>query len=64
MKKNTKVAFSLLLIVCMLISGMPIVTPAIAVGTDNQASESITGTLPVEAVATDTVVLSDDAIIV
>lgn len=64
MKNHTRVAFSLLLVVCMLISGMPIVTPAGAVGTDNHASEAITETLPVEAAATDTAVLNDDAIIV
>ena len=64
MKKHTKVAFSLLLVVCMLISGMPIATPAIAVGTDNQASELITETLPGEAVAADTAVLNEDAVIV
>ena len=64
MNKHTKVTFSLLLVICMLISGIPIATPAIAVGTDKQASEPITETLPVEAVATDTAVLREDAIIV
>ena len=48
MKNHTRVAFSLLLVVCMLISGTPIATPAVAVGTDNHASEAVTETLPIE----------------
>ena len=64
MKKHTNVASSLLLVVCMLISGMPIATPVVAVSADNQASEPINETLPGEAVAADTAVLYEDAVIV
>lgn len=64
MKKRTKVVLSLLLVMCMLISGAPIATPVVAVATDNLTSKATTETLPSEAVSAGEIAINDDASIV
>ena len=59
MKKHTKVMLSLL-VICMLISAMPGVTPVVAAEADDLVSDAVVENSSGEAVETDDISLSDD----
>lgn len=64
MKKHTRIALSLILVMCMLLSGVPIASPIVAIATDNLTSEATTETLPSETVSVGETVINDDVSIV
>lgn len=64
MMKRTRVALSLLLVICLLISGTPVAKSAVAVATDNLTNKAATEALTSEVVSADETVKNDNITIV